>query len=64
MPLITGFKSGVWVMAAVFDVAKYITERAGELSAMKLQNSQAWSFVWMSSTYCPAISGPARTAPY
>jgi uncharacterized phage-associated protein len=37
-------------MATVFDVAKYITERAGEMSAMKLQKlmyySQAWSLVW------------------
>jgi uncharacterized phage-associated protein len=37
-------------MAALFDVAKYITEIAGEMSAMKLQKlmyyAQAWSLVW------------------
>ncbi|KYK44311.1 hypothetical protein A1D31_36810 [Bradyrhizobium liaoningense] len=37
-------------MATVFDVAKYIAERAGEISAMKLQKlmyyAQAWSLVW------------------
>lgn len=37
-------------MATIFDVAKYITERSGEVSAMKLQKlmyyAQAWSLVW------------------
>ncbi len=37
-------------MANIFDVAKYITERTGEVSAMKLQKlmyySQAWNMVW------------------
>lgn len=37
-------------MANVFDVAKYILERQGRLSTMKLQKlcyySQAWSLVW------------------
>lgn len=37
-------------MATIFDVAKYITERTGEVSAMKLQKLmyyvQAWSLVW------------------
>jgi uncharacterized phage-associated protein len=37
-------------MASVFDVAKYITEKSGEMSAMKLQKlmyySQAWNLVW------------------
>lgn len=37
-------------MANVFDTAKYILERMGELSTMKLQKlcyySQAWSLVW------------------
>lgn len=37
-------------MATVLDVAKYILERAGEMTAMKLQKlayySQAWSLVW------------------
>lgn len=36
-------------MATIFDVAKYITERTGEVSAMKLQKlmyyAQAWSVV-------------------
>jgi uncharacterized phage-associated protein len=37
-------------MASVFDVAKYILEKQGQMSAMKLQKlvyySQAWSLVW------------------
>lgn len=37
-------------MATVFDVAKYILEKRGPMSAMKLQKlvyySQAWSLVW------------------
>lgn len=37
-------------MAAVFDVAKYILEKKGQMTAMKLQKlvyySQAWSLVW------------------
>jgi len=37
-------------MANVFDVARYITERTGAVSAMKLQKlmyySQAWNLVW------------------
>lgn len=37
-------------MATVFDIAKYITEKTGELTAMKLQKlvyySQAWNLVW------------------
>ncbi|ADE57273.1 Panacea domain-containing protein [Aminobacterium colombiense] len=37
-------------MASVFDVAKYILEKYGAVSAMKLQKlvyySQAWSLVW------------------
>ena len=37
-------------MATIFDVAKYITECTGKVSAMKLQKlmyySQAWSLVW------------------
>lgn len=37
-------------MASTYDVAKYITERIGEMSAMKLQKlmyyAQAWSLVW------------------
>ena len=41
--------SGI-AMVTIFDVAKYITERCGELSAMKLQKlmyyAQAWSLVW------------------
>ncbi|RCJ07390.1 DUF4065 domain-containing protein [Cupriavidus necator] len=37
-------------MATVFDVARYILEKQGEMTAMKLQKlvyySQAWSLVW------------------
>lgn len=37
-------------MTTVLDVAKYILEQAGEMTAMKLQKlayySQAWSLVW------------------
>lgn len=37
-------------MASVLDVAKYILEKHGEMSAMKLQKlvyyAQAWSLVW------------------
>jgi uncharacterized phage-associated protein len=37
-------------MATVKDVAKYIVERVGEMTSMKLQKlvyySQAWSLVW------------------
>lgn len=37
-------------MANVFDVAKHITNKLGEMTAMKLQKlvyySQAWSLVW------------------
>ncbi|CUP62134.1 Uncharacterized phage-associated protein [Anaerostipes hadrus] len=37
-------------MANVFDAAKYILERLGEMSTMKLQKlcyyAQAWSLVW------------------
>lgn len=37
-------------MATVFDVARYILEKYGSMSAMKLQKlvyySQAWSLVW------------------
>lgn len=37
-------------MATIFDVAKYIAEYTGEVSAMKLQKlmyyAQAWNLVW------------------
>lgn len=37
-------------MATIFDVAKYITEKMGEITSMKLQKlayySQAWNLVW------------------
>ena len=37
-------------MANVFDTAKYILEKSGEMSTMKLQKlcyySQAWALVW------------------
>ena len=38
------------VLATVFDVAKYILEKCGSMSTMKLQKlcyyAQAWSLVW------------------
>ncbi len=41
-------------MASVFDVAVYILEKQGDMSAMKLQKlvyySQAWSLVWDDET--------------
>lgn len=41
-------------MATVFDTAKYILERRGAMSTMKLQKlcyySQAWSLVWDDAT--------------
>lgn len=37
-------------MATIYDIAKYITETQGEMSAMKLQKlmyyAQAWHMVW------------------
>lgn len=37
-------------MGSVFDTAKYILEKCGTMSTMKLQKlcyySQAWSLVW------------------
>lgn len=37
-------------MATIFDIAKFITDSKGEMSAMKLQKlmyyAQAWSMVW------------------
>lgn len=37
-------------MASIYDIAKYITEQRGEMTAMKLQKlmyySQAWNLVW------------------
>lgn len=37
-------------MSSVYDVARYILEKTGEITAMKLQKlvyySQAWSLVW------------------
>ncbi|MFD1217220.1 Panacea domain-containing protein [Microbulbifer celer] len=37
-------------MATIFDIARYITDVMGEMSAMKLQKlmyySQAWNMVW------------------
>ena len=44
-------------MANVFDVAKYILDKCGPMSAMKLQKltyySQAWSLVWDGSEIFP-----------
>jgi len=47
-------------MARVFDVAKYILEKTGPMSAMKLQKlvyySQAWSLVWDEPPDAPLFS--------
>lgn len=44
-------------MATLFDVAKYITEQTGEVSAMKLQKlmyyAQAWNLVWEEEALFP-----------
>ena len=44
-------------MADVFDVAKYILQRQGKMTTMKLQKlvyySQAWSLVWDEETMFP-----------
>lgn len=44
-------------MASVFDVAQYILERKGEMTAMKLQKlvyySQAWHIAWTDNTLFP-----------
>lgn len=44
-------------MDNVFDVAKYIIQKKGEMTAMKLQKlvyySQAWSLVWDSKSLFP-----------
>lgn len=44
-------------MATIFDTAKYITERSGEMSAMKLQKlmfyAQAWNIVWQERELFP-----------
>lgn len=41
---------GAKIMATVFDVAAYILQKQGKMSAMKLQKlvyyAQAWSLVW------------------
>lgn len=43
-------EKGIVEMATVFDVAKYILEQHGEMTAMKLQKlvyySEAWNMVW------------------
>lgn len=45
-------------MPSEFDVARYITDTKGEISAMKLQKltyySQAWSLVWEEDELFPA----------
>lgn len=47
---VLGFNEGAISMATVFDVAKYILDKYGAMSAMKLQKlifySQAMSLVW------------------
>lgn len=46
----TVIREGCGSMTSVFDVAKYILEKQGEMSTMKLQKlcyyCQAWSLVW------------------
>lgn len=41
---------GGYVMVTVFDVAKYILKKSGEMTSMKLQKlvyyAQAWNLVW------------------
>ena len=43
-------------MGSVFDTAKYILEKCGTMSTMKLQKlcyySQAWSLVWDDAPLC------------
>lgn len=60
-------------MATVFDVATYILEQCGAMSAMKLQKlcyyAQAWSLVWDDEPlFCEAIeawvNGPVIPALY
>lgn len=60
-------------MANVFDVAKYILEKQGEMTAMKLQKlvyySQAWHAVWEEKTLFDEqiqawINGPVVPALY
>jgi uncharacterized phage-associated protein len=47
------FPSKEWHVASVHDIAAYILEQRGAMSAMKLQKlvyySQAWSLVWTAS---------------
>lgn len=44
-------------MTNIFDVAKYILEKSGSMSTMKLQKlcyySQAWSLVWDDKSLFP-----------
>jgi uncharacterized phage-associated protein len=44
-------------MASVFDVAQYILEQCGEMTAMKLQKlvyySQAWNIAWTDNVLFP-----------
>ena len=46
-------------MANVFDVAKYIIEKQGQLTAMKLQKlvyySQVWTLVWDEEPLFPEV---------
>lgn len=60
-------------MASVHDVASYILEKKGRMSAMKLQKlvyySQAWSLVWDDAALFPEqieawVNGPVVPALY
>ena len=60
-------------MATAFDVAKYILEEKGNLTAMKLQKllyyCQAWSLVWdekplFENTIQAWVNGPVLPAAY
>lgn len=60
-------------MASALDVARYITDRLGEMSAMKLQKlvyySQAWHMVWYERELFPEdfqawANGPVANSLY
>ncbi|QGX39443.1 Panacea domain-containing protein [Permianibacter aggregans] len=60
-------------MATIYDVARYITEKQGEMSAMKLQKlmyyAQAWHLVWEEQPLFPDMfeawaNGPVLPAIY
>ncbi len=60
-------------MASALDVARYITDKLGEMSAMKLQKlvyyAQAWHMVWFERELFPEdfqawANGPVATSLY